>query len=81
MPFEHKTNRGSLFRNTDKQDDADRDYKGVANIEGRLFWVSGWVQQSEGKLKFLSLSFKPQNADTAQPKKSVSEDFNDSIGF
>jgi hypothetical protein len=23
-------------------------------LKGRLFWVSGWVQQSEGKLKFLS---------------------------
>ena len=91
MPFEHKTNRGSLFRNTDKQDGAERDYKGVANIEGRLFWVSGWVQQSEGKPKFLSLSFKPQNADAAQPKTttsktaaiggSVSREFDDSIPF
>jgi hypothetical protein len=52
MAFEHKNNRGSLFRNTDKQDDTDRDYKGVANIEGRLFWVSGWVQQSEESSSF-----------------------------
>ena len=81
MAFEHKENRGSLFRNTDKRDDTDRDYSGTANIEGRLFWVSGWVQQSECKPKFLSLSFKPQNADAAQPKKSRTEDFDDQIPF
>jgi hypothetical protein len=81
VAFEHKENRGSIFRNPDKQGDNDRDYSGTANIGGRLWWISGWVRESEGGRKYLSLSFKPQNADAAQPKKSRSEDFNDSIPF
>lgn len=83
MAFEHKPNRGSLFKNADKQSDTDRDYSGTALIDGPPgeYWVSGWVQETSSGKKYLSLSFKPKNANTAQPKKSVSDDLNDAVPF
>jgi hypothetical protein len=44
MAFEHKNNRGNLFRNADKRDDTDRDYKGIANVTAR-----GGTAQTERK--------------------------------
>jgi hypothetical protein len=52
------TNSGALFRNDDKQKDNDRDYSGTLNVEGREFWISGWVKTSKKGQKFLSLSLK-----------------------
>jgi hypothetical protein len=84
--FEHKPNRGSLFKNSDKQDEKDRDYAGSALIGDRLFWVSAWIAESKAGRKYLSLSFKPQDADTAQSKKPAGggarpHDFDDEIPF
>jgi hypothetical protein len=58
------TNRGALFRNTDKDpnDDKDRDYNGQLNVDGVEYWVSGWVKTSEKVGKYLSLSVKPKDA-------------------
>ena len=88
--FEHKENRGSLFRTDEKKSDTDRDYSGTAKIGGRLWWLSGWAQESQGGRKYLSLSFKPQDADTAQSKNETakpagggarSQGFDDEIPF
>jgi hypothetical protein len=83
--FKHKENRGSLFR-TDKKSDTDRDYSGTAKIGDRLWWISGWIQESQGGGKYLSLSFKPQDADADKPKKtaaggSARRDFDDAVPF
>lgn len=57
------TNRGSLFKNDDKQQDNHPDYKGSLNVNGIDLWVSGWIKTSEktGK-KFMSLSVKPKES-------------------
>jgi hypothetical protein len=78
VAFEHKPNRGSLFK-ADKQGDTDRDYSGTALIEGRLFWVSGWVSESKAGRKYLSLSFKPQDTPAPDKSKALSEDLNDAV--
>jgi hypothetical protein len=56
-------NRGTLFRNDKKQDDRDRDYSGHLNVDGREYWLSGWVNVSQktGR-KYLGLSIKPKDA-------------------
>ena len=82
VSFEHKPNRGSLFKNTDKQNDDDRDYTGSALIGGEQMWVSAWVKEGKSGRKFLSLSFKPKNDVAATGnKKPVAEDVGDSIPF
>jgi hypothetical protein len=53
------TNRGVLFSERDKKTkDDDRDYGGSINIEGREFWLSGWVKTSKKGNKFLSVKPK-----------------------
>jgi hypothetical protein len=75
------TNRGALFRDDSKQSESDRDYSGTLNVEGTDYWVSGWVRTSKAGKKFLSLSVKPKDADTAKSTKPIADDLNDSIGF
>jgi hypothetical protein len=70
------TNRGVLFNERDrKETDKDRDYAGKINIEGREFWLSGWLKTSKKGLKFLSLSAKAMDA------PAVKADIDDEIPF
>ena len=70
------TNRGVLFNERDKKEtDKDRDYAGKINIEGREFWLSGWLKTSKKGLKFLSLSAKAMES---QPAKV---DLDDKVPF
>ena len=73
-------NSGILFRNDDKANEKDRDYRGEAMIGGVNYWVSGWIKQGK-KGKFLTFSFKPKDAPKTTPKKTFTEDFNDEICF
>jgi hypothetical protein len=78
--------RGALFRNNDKTEDKHPDYRGnITTDDGTEFWLSAWLKVSKNGMKYMSLSVKPKNADTAQPKTatggSVSREFDDSIPF
>jgi uncharacterized protein (DUF736 family) len=73
------TNRGTLYRNENKQEEKHPDYSGSINVNGSDFWLSGWVKESkkDGK-KFFSLSIKPKDKQSqpkqAQPKQLDPED-------
>jgi uncharacterized protein (DUF736 family) len=75
------TNRGALFRNNDKTEETHPDYRGRLNVDGVDLWISAWLKTSKNGMKYMSLSVKPQNADTAQSKKSAGggrpQDFDD----
>ena len=80
------TNRGSLFKNDQKQQDTHADYNGSINIEGVEYWLNAWIKESkkDGK-KFFSLSVKPKNANgekgsfKAKPAQSKSQQDDDDI--
>jgi len=59
-----RDNSGSLSRNEGK--DAEHlswpDYKGKATVDGKDYWVSGWVKKGKDGGAFLSLAFKPREA-------------------
>src|SRR5262245_56304377 len=78
------TNRGTLFRNDDKDpnNDKDRDYRGSLNIDGTEYWLSGYVRTSkkDGR-KFLSLSVKAKQDKPVTTNKSRAEELGDSIAF
>ena len=68
-------NRGALFNcRADKKSDDDRDYSGTINIEGREYWLSGWLKVSKKGTKFVSLAVKAKETPTKN-------DFDDDVGF
>jgi hypothetical protein len=88
------TNRGALFKNNDKRDERDPDYRGNININGKAFWLDAWLNESkkDGK-KYMALRVKPKLAaehagGTANPparnppaQTAAQPDFNDEIPF
>jgi uncharacterized protein (DUF736 family) len=88
MPDFDNTNRGALFKNTDddKVEGKHPDYRGNINVDGTEYWLSAWLKTSKAGMKYMSLSIKPKNADTAKPKQSAGggahpHDFNDEVPF
>ena len=76
-------NSGILFKNDDKANERDRDYKGEATINGVGFWMSGWIKEGK-KGKFMTFSFKPKDAppkEAVTKTKSRAADFDDTIPF
>ena len=76
------TNRGALFKNTDKTEEKHADYRGEVNVNGDEFWLNAWLKTSKKGTKFLSLSLKPkQAAVAAKPKSAFAADMDDQIPF
>jgi hypothetical protein len=79
MAFQQKPNRGSLFKNADKSKEEDRDYAGSINIDGREYWLSGWINTTKDGNKYLSLAIKPKDEPAGQGARKPA--FDDSIPF
>jgi len=54
------TNRGAIWRNTEKRDDKDRDFKGSINIDGVEYWISGWSKKQGDNPNAPSVRFSVQ---------------------
>lgn len=82
--FESKPNTGVLFRNTQKRDGHDTDYRGEINVEGREFWLNAWTntskQTGQRYIKLL-LRLKTGDATTAAAQKpnSTAAEFDDPL--
>ena len=48
MAYEHKENKGSIFKNDRKEKDTHPDYTGQINVAGTLYNISGWINESKG---------------------------------
>jgi hypothetical protein len=76
MPIRDNTNRGVLFKNTEKEDPKHADYNGHINVNGEEFWLNAWINESKNGGKYMSLSIKPKQAAANNKPKPA---FNDEI--
>ena len=68
------TNKGTLGKNKDRTKDAQPEYKGQINIEGRDYWLSGWVKENKSTgEKFFSLAVKPKEVQAPPPLDDFSD--------
>ncbi len=74
------TNRGTLGKNKRREKDTHPEYTGKLNVDGREYWLSGWVKESNGE-KFFSLSVKAKDEQAAAPAPTKAADPNDEIPF
>jgi len=81
VTYELKDNSGSVFSNDRKSEDTHPDRTGTAKIGGVEYWVSGWLHKTKKGQPYLSLSFKPKNADTTKPKQNIRDDLHDQVPF
>lgn len=76
MAYEQNDNSGSLFQAKDKKTDKHPDREGSAKIDGKEYWVNGWIKQDRNGKAWLSLSFKPKE----QPARQAPPDINPPMG-
>jgi hypothetical protein len=81
MPIRDNTNRGVLFKNTDKENPKHADYNGTINVNGQEFWLNAWINESKAGTKYLSLSIKPKKSPVATTGAGASVPFDDPIPF
>jgi hypothetical protein len=74
------TNRGALFRNSDKTEEKHPDYRGTINVDGTEYWVSSWIKTSKKGTKYMSLAVKPKE-EAVDKSKPRAEELNDGIPF
>jgi len=68
--YEPKENKGQLFKNDRKREGKqDADYRGKINIEGKIFWLNGWINEDKNGNKYLGLSVQPVQQQLQQSQK------------
>ena len=55
MAYEHKENKGSIFKNEKKEKETHPDYTGQINVGGTLYNISAWVNESKDGKKYFGL--------------------------
>jgi hypothetical protein len=70
-------NSGIVYVNDRKEKGSHPDRTGTATIDGREYWISGWLKKGD-KGPFLSLSFKPKEAETQKRDGGRQRDEDDS---
>ena len=62
MAYEQKNGQGALFKNAKKTTgDSSPDYKGDITVNGTAFWIAGWMKESKGGKKYMSLAVTPKD--------------------
>lgn len=78
----NEPNRGTIAKNTRKTDEKHADITGSINVEGKEFWISGWLRTSgaDGG-KFYSLSVKPKEAKGGYSRDKANRQIDDDQPF
>ena len=89
MTYELKDDTGSLWKNDRREKETQPNARGQAKIDGVVFWVDAWTNETRDGTKYQSLKFKrkeeqPSNvqriADNITPPADLDDDL-DSVPF
>lgn len=71
-----------MFVNEKKETETHPDRTGSALIDGREYWVSGWIKDGKNG-KWMSLAFKPKDAkpEPKQGKRGSIHDMESDVPF
>ena len=77
------TNSGALFKNDKKKKPEHPDRQGKLNVDGKDYWLSGWLKQDKNGNPYLSLAVKPveQKPDSAGKRDGGVSQMDDDIPF
>ena len=75
--FTHNPNSGSLFKNKTKNHDRSPDYTGQINVDGTLYWISGWIKKSANGNSFMSLATNVVDETAKAASNATPNDFSD----
>ena len=75
------TNTGALFKAKERATDKHPEYSGTINVDGKEYWLAGWVKESKAGQKFFSLAVKPKEAQKAPAKTASIHDMESDIPF
>lgn len=84
MAYETK-NKGALFVNDKEGHENWPDRKGTLNVEGKDYWLSGWLKKDKNGNQYLSLAVQPK--EKKEPRggggatAGQGEDLSDEIPF
>ena len=69
---------GALFRNDRKEKPSHADYRGDLTIDGRKYWLNGWIKETKDGKKYLSLSAKPAEEPSQGDRRQSQRPLDDS---
>jgi hypothetical protein len=58
MAFQQRDNNGILGANRKREEDSHPTHTGNCVIDGKAYWISGWVKEGRDGSRFFSLAFK-----------------------
>ena len=67
MTYEIRDNSGSMFGNKKKEQDNHPDRTGSIMVDGKEYWINGWLKKTQAGEPWLSLSVKPKEARRQEP--------------
>ncbi len=78
------TNTGAIFINNKKTTDKHPDRSGSLNVEGKDYWIKGWINTNKDGEPYLKVSVSPKEQDAPakpQARKAIPMDDDGSIPF
>lgn len=75
------TNTGVLFKSKEQKTDKHPGYSGTVNVDGKEYWLAGWVKESKQGERFFSLALKPKEKKVERPTTRTAFDDLDSPPF